>query len=474
MGPLVLHADESVAAPPTVVFGLFGSGARAGWLFDAVCDRVAVGAAVRMCAPLLGPDADPIDIIGRISAVRPPSRIDVVHDQPWRGCTKLRFQPSPEGTRVRLIAEIDESGLQWLMARRGFPTLAPDSSNVRLGLLTTKSGPGSLFAGATDNLARLAIAEINAEGGVHGRSVELVVGDDATDARLGVAEALRLTRAGCRTILVATTSATFTAVSHALQGHDVLLVQTLMNEGGYSGPLRVQLGERPTAQLTAAAGPLMRIAGGRRWFLAGDDYCWPRAVHTAARQVLPHYGAHVVGERFAAIGTGDFSTVIEAIHTSGAEIVLSTFVGADAAAFERQCHAMGLRERCVTLAPAMDESTLTYVGDAAASGLYTISGYVERLPTDGNADLLHRYRDMFGRWAPPLSTLSEAVFEAVYIWWSAARTAGADDPAAITRMIRPGRFELPRGTVVLDESGEVDQRLHLAAADGAGLRPETT
>ncbi|QFR01718.1 ABC transporter substrate-binding protein [Streptomyces phaeolivaceus] len=485
MAALVLPAEEWTAASPVTTFGLFGAGTGAGWLFDAVCDRVAVGAAVRMAAPLGGQGADTVEIIGRIAVVRPPSpvrehargragpggRIEIVHDQPWRGRIKLRFDADRGGTRVRLFAELDEVGLEWLMRRRGLPTGRASSPNPRLGLLTSKSGPASLFGGATDHMATLAVEEINAEGGVRGRPVELLVGDDATDPAVGVAEAWRLVRAGCRTILVAGTSATFFAVSRTLADTEVLLVQPQMNEGGGAGPLRVQLGERPADQLAAAAGPLMRAVGAKRWFLAGNDYCWPRSTHEAARRILPRSGAQLVGERFAALGTSDFTELIESVTASGADIVLSTFVGADAAAFERQCFAMGLRERCVTLAPAMDESTLEHVGADAAPGLYAVSGYVEQLASSDNAGLLYRYREAFGRWASPLSTLSESVFEAVHIWWSAARRVGADEPRLIAAAMRDGSFELPRGTVTLDDSGRVAQHLFVSEATGAGLRP---
>lgn len=473
MAQLAMYAEEWTAAPPAATFGLFGAGAGAGWVFDAVCDRVVVGAAVRMRAPFDGPGSDAVEIIGRIAGVQPPSRIEIVHDQPWRGSIKLRFQSERGGTRVRLFAGLDEPGLEWLMRRRGYPTGHVASPNPRLGLLTTKSGPGSLFAAATDNMAMLALEEINSEGGVLGHPVELVVGDDATDARVGVAEARRLVRAGCRTILLATTSATFNAVSQALAASNVLLVHTVMNEGGGAGRLRIQLGERPEDQLAVAARPLMRLAGGRRWFLAGDDYCWPRSTHAAAHRVLPRHGGRVVGERFAPLGTADFTPIIEAVMTSGADIVLSTFVGADAAAFERQCHAMGLRDRCITLAPAMDESTLAHVGDDAAAGLYAVFGYLEQLPTAGNTTLLGRYRNDFGDWAPPLSSLSESVFEAVHMWWTATRRVGADDPKLIAEAMRPGRFELPRGVITLDDSDRVTQRLYLAEAAGTALQPST-
>lgn len=470
MAVLTLTAQEHVEAPPSVAFALFGAGAGAGWIFDAMCDRLQAGAAVSLRAPFDGPSARPVEIVGRIGAVAPPSRIEIVHTQPWRGRIVLRFAAHGTGTRVRLRAELDSDGLAWLMRRRGHQLREQATGNPRLGLLTSKSGPGSLFAAATDSMAALALAEVNAEGGIGGRPVELVVGDDATDPAVGVAEARRLVRTGCRTIMVATTSATFVAVSDALTDADVLLVQPLMNEGGVHGRLRVQLGERPADQVAQAARPMMHAAGGRRWFLAGNDYCWPRSTNAAAKAILPQLGGQVVGERYATLGTDDFASVVEAILRSGADVVLSTFVGADSAAFQRQAYELGLHERCLTLAPALDESTLARIGVPATTGVHTVSGYLETLETEGNVGLLSRYRAAYGRWAPPLSTLTESVFEAVHIWWRAVRRTGTDDPRAVADAMRAGRFELPRGTVVLDGTDRVSQRLYLSEAVGTEFR----
>ncbi len=473
MSVLTLTMQEDVPAPPSTVYGLFGAGAGAGWVFDAMCDRVAPGAAVTLRAPL-DPSGAPVEILGRIGTLRPTRMIEIVHDQPWRGRTVLRFSAHGSGTRVRLQSELDSQGFEWLMRRRGAPRPRAPSSNPALGLLTSKSGPGNLFAAACDNMATLALDQVNDDGGLRGRPVDLLVGDDATDPATGAREARRLAAAGCRTILVATTSATFVAVSDALAGADVLLVQTLMNEGGIAGRLRVQLGERPVDQLEAAAGAMMRLAGGRRWFLAGNDYCWPRSTHAAAREVLPRLGGRLAGERFAPLGTTDFRGLVESIDRSGADVALSTFVGADAAAFQRQCHAHGLHRRCLVLSPAMDESTLARIGPGATAGLHAVSGYVQSLATDGNADLLIRYRERFGRWAPPLSTLSESVFEAVHIWWDAAVRAGTDEPRAVADAMHDARFELPRGAVTLDGNGAVGQRLHVSEAVGTDLRVVTS
>ncbi|MEJ3654591.1 ABC transporter substrate-binding protein [Actinomycetes bacterium KLBMP 9759] len=467
MAYVAVSAEQRIDAPPAAVFALFGADAGAGWLFDATCDRVAVGAAVTLRAPLGG---HPVELLGRISAVRPPSTIELRLDQPWRGTLRVRFEPAGAGTRVRLTAGLDDDGLRWMMRRRGYRVPAEPTGDAHpIGLLTSKSGSGSVFSAASEGLAAMAVEEINADGGIHGRPVRLVVGDDATDPAVGTLEAWRLVHAGCRSIMAATTSATFERVSNELRGCATLLVQTLMNEGGLGGGLRVQLGERPADQLRAAIGPMMREAGGRRWFLAGNDYVWPHVVHGKARSLVAEHGGTVVGERFADLGTRDFTPLVEAVLASGADVVLSSFVGADLVTFERQCHEMGVRERCRSLALALDEPTRERIGAAAAPGLWGVAGYFAELPGATNAAFLRRYREAYGPFAPPVSTISESVYEALHLYAAAARRAPDDDPVGVARELRHGRAEFPRGTVTVDGPETVDQRLYLAEATADGF-----
>ncbi|MCX6462338.1 MAG: ABC transporter substrate-binding protein [Pseudonocardiales bacterium] len=472
MAGVALTAEQRIDAPPGAVFALFGGSTGAGWLFDASCERVAVGAAVTMQAPLGG---EPVAVLGRISAVRPPDparpgRIELRLDQPWRGRLRVLFEADGGGTRVRIVADLDDTGLAWLMRRRGLPVSERHHAGEHLlGLLTSKSGPGSVFAASTENLAAMAVDEVNADGGIRGRPLRLVVGDDGTDPATGAAEARRLVRAGCRTLLAATTSATFVHTATELRRSGVLLVQTLMNEGGLGGELCMQLGERPADQLRTAAGPLMAAASGRRWFLAGNDYVWPQVVHAIARPVLAEHRASIVGEAFAPLGTRDFSPLIERITASGADVVLSSFVGADLVAFERQCHAMGVRERCRTLTLALDEPTRERIGDAASAGMWGVSGYFEQLDGAANAAFLRRYRELYGRFAPPVSSIAESAYEAVHLYAGAARRAGEDEPRTIARELRSCRAEFARGPVAVTGPETVRQELFVAEAVAGGF-----
>ena len=126
--------------------------------------------------------------------------------------------------------------MEWLLRRRGWPAYQPaDDGEYRIGLLTSKSGPGAVFAVACENLAAMAVDELNADGGLYGRRVRLLIADDATDPAVGASEARWLIQAGCRVVLASVTSATFGAVQRAVGDSGVPLVHTLLNEGG-GGP----------------------------------------------------------------------------------------------------------------------------------------------------------------------------------------------------------------------------------------------
>ena len=61
------------------------------------------------------------------------------------------------------------------------PKTDAGTDRVRLGMMTTISGIGSIHAPPTINAAQLAIDEINAAGGVLGKPVDLLIEDNNTN-----------------------------------------------------------------------------------------------------------------------------------------------------------------------------------------------------------------------------------------------------------------------------------------------------
>jgi urea transport system substrate-binding protein len=467
VGLLTLPNEELIRGSADEVFDLIAS-VHGGWLFAAECEHLRAGAVVRLSLPTLVANEPPLSGTGRVVFVERPKRLIIEQFAPWPAritCTvaAVKGKDSAGLCRVRILCEVPEEALEWHLRRRGEGRVGEcDANEQPIGLLISQSGPGNMFAGASENLARMAIEEINADGPPLGRRLRLVVADDATTPLVGAIAARALADQGCEAIIANGVSSVFRAAGAALKKRDALLVFSLTNEGGPPSDRRLWLGERPFAQLARALPTVMEAADGRRWFLVGNDYSWPAAVNRCAEAMVSDAGGSVAGTRMLPLGSRDFEPVIEAVERSGADCVLSTFVGADAAAFERQFYAAGLRKRCKTLSLSLDEATREHIGAHAGAGIWAVFGYFEGLDTPENREFLRRYRVRFGQWAPPPSSLSESVYETTHLLARAARRAGSWRPADLARAMRGSHFTGPRGEVTIAPDGEVRQDLYLA------------
>lgn len=128
-----------------------------------------------------------------------------------------------------------------------------------------------------------------------------------------------------------------------------------------------------------------------------------------------------------------------------------------------------VREHCRSLALALDEPTRERIGDDAAEGMWGVSGYFEQLDGELNIEFLRRYRRAYGRFAPPVSSISESTYEAVHLYAAAARQAGTNEPGHVAGELRRGRFDFPRGTVTMDGAVGMHQQLYLAEATARGF-----
>lgn len=470
MGEIILADREQLPCPPEQAFDVIAGGGLPGW-------RLPRGQALRLGVPVAIPLTLPAtlggqraEILGRVVSVDRPRRFVVHHDLPWTGSVTVSVRPDgPARSTVRVAVQLDEEALGW--ARRMVAAPAPAAGDVwRLGLISSGTGPASVFSVAARSTARLAVEQINADGGVLGRPLELMTGDDGTHPGLGAAELVRLAHAGCRVVLANVTSAVFQALRPVARKYGVLIIHTPLNEGGAGAPELLRLGERPAAQAAAAIPALMRATSGSHFYLAGNDYCWSRGANRAVRRVVERSGGSVAAEAYAELGTTDFASLIASIRRSGADLVVSSLVGADEVAFEQQMHAAGLRQEVATLALVLDESTHEFIGPDASEGLWTAFSYFESLDSAANNAFKADYHRRFGPEAAPVSSMTEGLYEAVHLVTRAAADGGSWDPVVVGERLRVGvTYDGPRGRVSTSWRG-LHQPIYLATSRGGALR----
>lgn len=333
---------------------------------------------------------------------------------------------------------------------------------IKLGVLIQLSGPAGVFGPPSQQAAELAEQEINDAGGVLGRPVEVIIGDDATDARVAQEQAERLLNQENVDVLVSTeSSAAREAVLPVVSRADKPMIYTPLYEGGACDDHLYNLGEVPVQQVEPVIPYIQKTYGGDSWYVVGDDYNWPRALGAAAHEVVENAGGSVVGEDYVPLGTSDFGTVINNIKTSGADLVMMTLVGSDAIAFVQQLNEFGLGQDVRVFGLAMLDNTLSALGDVEP--VIAAFGYFETLNTPENKAFLSSLDEMFGKERAQQTTLSEGTYEAIHLYADAVEEAGSTDSAAVLEALGGQEFDAPRGTITVEaESRHVSQHMYLA------------
>lgn len=325
-------------------------------------------------------------------------------------------------------------------------------------------GAGGLYAPSAEALVDLAVAEINADGGIGGKRLESLI----VDAAKPMAEV----RAEIHTLLQedriqAVSGWHVSTVRHAiapLVKNRVPYVYPAVYEGGEYRSGIYCTGEVPARQLEPAMRWLHKHRGVRRWYVVGDDYVWPRQTAAQIRGYAANLGLEIGGESFIN-GPGLFGPVFDAIKRTGCDGVLMLMVGQNAVAFNRQFARRGLQEHAVRLSPLLEENALLATGPGASTNLFSTAGYFRSLGTAQALDLLGRYQTGQGGTAPALNSPAESSYEALHLLRQLVRRAGSSEVRAIDASIDGSLFETARGTVVF-EGNQLRQEIYLAEASG--------
>ncbi len=334
---------------------------------------------------------------------------------------------------------------------------------VRIALVTPWQGPAGMFGLSCRMCSELAVAEINLDGGLLGRPVELRHVDGGAAPDLVARDVGRLVRTS---EVDAVVGWHISAVRRRLAPQvaaQVPYVYTALYEGGERTPGVLLTGETPANQLGPALEWMRTELGVRRWAVVGDDYVWPRASAAVAAQWARAHDVPIVDEVFVPLGTRDFSPVLRTLERSSADGVLMLLVGEDAVHFNRAFADAGLDFRQTRLSTLMDETMLLASGPRATRSLYSAAGYFEDLATVDALEFVGRFAGRYGAAAPVPSSLGESCYEGMNLYAQLVRDAGSVARGDVLAASEQVRFGGARGEVVL-RGGHVVQDVYIARA----------
>lgn len=320
---------------------------------------------------------------------------------------------------------------------------------IRIGVLHSLSGTMAASEKPLVDALRLGVEEINAAGGLLGRPLELVVADGRSDWDVFAAEAERLIVGEKVSVLFACwTSACRKAVKPVVERHDHLMFYPVQYEGLEQSPNIVYTGAAPNQQIIPGARWAMDSFG-KRVYLVGSDYVFPRAANVLIRDLVAASGGSVAAERYRALGAADWGPVVEEIRQLKPDVVLNTINGDSNNHFFQALRAAGL-ERMPVVSFSLAEPELQAMGQEAYHPLhYAVWGYFQRQTGAANERFVHAFKARFGK-GRVTSDPIEASYNGLALWANAVREVGTPDPQQVNLVMGRQSVPGPSGVVAVD------------------------
>jgi urea transport system substrate-binding protein len=321
---------------------------------------------------------------------------------------------------------------------------------IKVGVLHSLSGTMKISEQSVVDATLLAIEEINRQGGVDGRRIEPVVVDGRSDWPTFAAEADRLIlQENVRVIFGCWTSASRKEVKQVVERHDHLLFYPVQYEGLEQSPNIVYTGALPNQQIIPAVKWFFDHRG-KKFFLVGSDYVFPRVANEVIKDYLGSLGGTVVGEEYIPLGSHQVSRVVQQIVGAKPDVILNTTNGDSNIPLFRELRAAGVTAQAVpTVSFSIAEVELRSIGAELLAGDYAAWNYFQSIDRPQNSRFVERFRNRWGK-DRVVSDPMEAAYTGVHLWAKAVRAAGTDAPQAVRRAIPNQSMEAPQETVYVD------------------------
>lgn len=305
----------------------------------------------------------------------------------------------------------------------------PSVDPIRVGVIADLTGPLSFVGLANANVAKMVVGDINAEGGLLGRQLELYLEDSATDDAVAAAKAAKLVEDGQVDVLL---GGIYSSTRQAIKGRAVVEGKTLyiypeQYEGQESDPLIFCTGPGPAQQVDPFIPWLMRETGAQSFYLPSADYIWPHVLNARVREVVTANGGTIVGEEYFPLDHTDYRATVGRIISSGADAVFNTIVPPGVTPFFEQLHDSGFAGRGGQLiCTYFDENFLNMVPAAHVEGLYGCLDYYRDVADPFSQNLLARYDELYpGDSMFTGGSACSGLYRGLRLWAAAVTEAGS-------------------------------------------------
>jgi len=249
---------------------------------------------------------------------------------------------------------------------------------IKIGMVDPLTGAYAAVARSEVEGAKLAVQEINGNGGITGRPIELLVEDSANDTGTGVQKTRKLIeRDGVSFIIGDVNSGVALAIAQVTNEKKILHIVP----GGHSDAITgsdchwnvFRVCNSTVMDGNAIADVLMEKFG-KKWYFLTPDYAYGHSVQAALVKKLEAKGGKWEGA-LAPIGTPDYSSYLIKAKSYGPDVLINVMGAGDQVNSIKQYVQFGLAKQMPMGGTLFELESVLALPDDARAGWWTYEWY---------------------------------------------------------------------------------------------------
>ncbi|WP_247576652.1 ABC transporter substrate-binding protein [Ralstonia solanacearum] len=250
---------------------------------------------------------------------------------------------------------------------------------LRIGLVDPLTGVYAAVAQNEVTGARLAVAQINARGGILGRPIELLVEDSANDVGTGVQKARKLIDRDQVSFLIGdVNSGIAQAIAQVSNEKKVLHIVS----GGHTDTItgsdckwNVYRVCNTTSMEANAVANLLFSKYGKKWHFITPDYAFGHTLQKAAAADLQKLGGTITGNELTPLGTTDFSAYLIKARAANPDVLVVLPQGSDMVNCLKQIAQFGIGKQMHIAGLQQELESLEAMPPEARVGIWMFEWY---------------------------------------------------------------------------------------------------
>jgi ABC-type branched-subunit amino acid transport system substrate-binding protein len=314
---------------------------------------------------------------------------------------------------------------------------AQAANEIVVGCISDLTGTYAALSKQQVDAVNMAVDELNKKGGVIGKKLRVVVEDSATSVSLATQKLERLILdQKVDFVIPPTTSSAVLAMMPVALKYNKLMMVTLAQSMKITGENRNKVTFRcfGNGEITGKPQSKWMVKNlGKKYYIIGADYAWPRSTAEVYTKFLKQNGAEIIGETWFPLGTKDFASYFGKVKAAKPEVLLMICAGNDAVSLVSQVKQYGLGKQMKLAADgSLVSADIIKAHGSNADGIIIADFYVSSMDTPENKVFVKNY---MARYKDAPSKMALSSYEGVMWVAQAIKQVGSTDTDKLVKAI---------------------------------------